>query len=257
MGDSLYDIMDLPEGLETPPYGFDWTGPVDHRAPSRMTPFKEALLGKTHNALTLLAAGSMIWAARRLSRAGDVTKLIQIAEVNLCWQASPLYFNRDSPYFFEEDEDEYGLIEEIVETIAMNGTTDFQRSPGRHNPFPPLQDTANIVALSQHVMGARFESAFKDWARGLVTRLAVIAPNPEQQRVDPPRPKDDGYSAYKARLIGPPLPPEAANLSLPFDPGMRAALYSAFLQRVDWAANPYLNPPDKMKALGFEGEPYT
>lgn len=254
MQDQFYSLIDLPAGLDQPPHGILWEGRDKHLAPTRDTPLKRAVLGRTNNALSLIIAASMIWAAKRLSLKGDVTKVLRVAEATLCWQASPRYFNDDSPYFFGDPG--LGLVERITETVAAKGTTDFQRAPGRHHPLPPLQDVADMVALTRHVLGERFDPAYKDWLRGLIDRLGGVAPRPGAPDDVWPELGTADYATRLSGVVGQPLPPEAANMARPFDPGERAALYSAFLRQVDWASNPYLNPPDKMKALGFDAEPY-
>lgn len=248
-------ILALPSNLDIQKYGFQWDGRDGHLHPIESTPLKRALLAKTNNALTLITAGSLIWTAKRISPRVDTTKILQAAEVNLCWQANQLYFDRESPKFFNDDISSVWLG--VVDSFGLKGTRDFHRTPRKHTAFPPLQDTANLISMTRHVLGPLFEADYKAWLESLIERLNEIAPNPHQNEEKPADSEDeDAWQEYLSRHMGPPLPLEAANMARPFDMDNRAELYSNFLQSVDWAANPYLASPEKMKTLGYVGEPY-
>lgn len=80
---------------------------------------------------------------------------------------------------------------------------------------------------------------FKDWRRGTIRRLTQSFP---LKREDP---------------LGPPVPREALDLTVDFDPKKTAESLAKFLAALDPKANPYLRPPHEMTAQGFEGTPYT
>lgn len=81
--------------------------------------------------------------------------------------------------------------------------------------------------------------SFRMWRRSTLLRLIKTHPRCEDEQ------------------LGSPVPREALDPSLNYDPEGSRAYLRAFLESLDCAANPYLASPKAMKAAGFEGTPYT
>lgn len=252
--DRLLRALPFPAGIEAGSVTFDWQGPDAHLAPLSATPLSEALKGKTNCGLVLLLAGSLLWTARRLARLTDAAPCVYAAETLLCWQSSPLYYDPDGPKQFQRP---MPVQREAAMTVCRKAAAIFMISPGRHIADPPIQLTENVIALTRFILGPELENPFRDWVRAVIDRLNALAPNPWQDfrgRFD--FATEEEYLAHKARNMGEPLPIEVANPETPVDPAALPALYDAFLERVDWAANPYLRSPDALREAGFSGTPY-
>lgn len=79
---------------------------------------------------------------------------------------------------------------------------------------------------------------FKTWRRFAIEQLAKNHP--------PTKKSPDGV----------PVPREALDPAFPYKPEMASELISAFLAKLDYMTNPYLQTPEEMKNAGFEGTPY-
>jgi hypothetical protein len=82
---------------------------------------------------------------------------------------------------------------------------------------------------------------FKSWRRNVIGRLT----------------KFYGSDADEPSWLGPPVPREALDLNVKFEPSMAPPMLSRFLAGLDPASNPFLTPAKEMVKLGFEGTPYT
>jgi len=100
--------------------------------------------------------------------------------------------------------------------------------------------TPEAVALSQlmlHVIA--HPDAFKNWRRFAIQRLDKLYPSTEQD------------------LLGRPVPREALNPDIKYDPATASALIDTYLRGLDPSLNPFLAKPADMVVAGFTGTPYT
>ena len=86
------------------------------------------------------------------------------------------------------------------------------------------------------------KEALKNWRRFVIRRLAAL-------RKKEPR--------NKTKRLGLPVPREVLDPNFDYQPAMAPELISSFLQKLDYASNPFLFSPEEMVKLGFEGTPYT
>lgn len=98
-------------------------------------------------------------------------------------------------------------------------------------------ETVNVSQLALYVLPD--PKPFKDWRRFVITRLAQL------------------YPANLSAPLGVPVPREALDPDLKFDPAHADAFIDTFLRGLDPQKNPFLAAPADMVAAGFSGTPYT
>jgi hypothetical protein len=89
---------------------------------------------------------------------------------------------------------------------------------------------------------------FRQWRDGCIERLEQHCPR---------SPNEEGDIFGDDHDLGPWVPRELFDLSLPFDSGDARTYTERFIQSLDYRANPFLHTPDEMRAFGdYEDTPY-
>lgn len=246
--DFLFAANFVPVDVAAHSFDFKWNGPEAHLAPARKTPLSKALLGKTNCALFVLTAGTLVWAARRMDRIADVLPALCMSEALLCYQDDANYVRRDRPNHLESAMTKQ---REIIETLCYETTAIFQATPGEHSSRPPIQAAENVISVTRHILGLDWEGPFRDWVKSTLSRLDQIAANPSQTFLSAyDFESDDDFAKYIIRNVGPPLPISVCDTGVSPEPASLRRQYDEFLGGVDWTSNPYLAPPEMMRALG-------
>jgi hypothetical protein len=104
------------------------------------------------------------------------------------------------------------------------------------NDDHPHIGAVSLANLAEHVMTN--PRPFQEWRERVIPRLEQLYPlNPRDTR-------------------GEPVPREALDPDLDFQPEQAPALIGGFLRRLDFNANSFLRSPADMRRLYFEGTPY-
>jgi hypothetical protein len=100
--------------------------------------------------------------------------------------------------------------------------------------------SSNVAPLSEiPIKILPHANAYKEWRRLSIHRLTQIYPMKEADR------------------LGPPIPRETFDHSIQYQPEMATGFIARFLKECNPKKNPYLNTPEEMIALGYQGVPYS
>jgi hypothetical protein len=201
-------------------------------------PMVETRTRKTTERVKLaFGAAAAEWVVWRLDGITDVIDILQFIEA--IWAAIIDYrYAREIPHKKPADEDPLRYI--LFVTWRDVNALFLRCQEGDGNP----DDCVQLSLLARHVLPKKHHGALKDW-------LTVIL----QERVKTLWPMDPDIEDPVIRQ-GSPVPREVFNPDFDFDPGRSTDLLQAFLEGLDYTANPYLRSPEEMKQLGFPGTPY-
>lgn len=101
---------------------------------------------------------------------------------------------------------------------------------------PPWR-AGRISKLAEHVISD--PTPYKEWRESIMKRLETLYP------LDPDE------------TLGEVVPREALDPDFDFNIEQTESLINKFLAGLDYNTNPFLNSPEKMLELGFEGTPYV
>jgi len=181
------------------------------------------------------SAGCAEWIAWRLSR--DFTSSILLDYIEAVragivdWKyLRPRSEVPDAPYLLK---DWTGPVRGPI-IMTCNGLDQVIRG-AKKGRIPGLSSTL-LSELALYLMPD--ERPFKDWRRFAVRRLAEFYPATET-------------------AIGPPVPREALDPDVEFDPSLAPEYIERFIKSLDPERNPFLQKADVLLAEGFEGTPYA
>jgi hypothetical protein len=250
----LFDRLKVPETIRATKIEFQYLGPQAHFAPTSVTPLQKAMYGKTNSAVITLIAGVTLIVARRLESVADTRLLHQLVEVLLCFEAAPGYY---SSYYTENPRPKRNDAEEVISGLFMEAGAVLVAKRGKHSNFPPMQALKNSVALAELVLGKTHRPYLREFLTSSIDALARVAANPNQVFTK----KSDyetqaEWEAVVRMNFGTPVPIEALDASRNLDREALAPLFNDFLKSVDWRANPYLTPLDRLRSEGAVTNPY-
>lgn len=109
----------------------------------------------------------------------------------------------------------------------------------------PAMNPCWAARFARHVLPDT--RSFDPWLDAVVDRLVPLYPAlPEAAR--------DWFDP--SRNLGPPVPPDVFDTTVPFDPARTDEHLARFLAMLDPRSNPFLCTPAEMRADGFAGRPY-
>ena len=241
------------QGLAGKPYP-KWDSYENHIGPLEGNPpLKKRLSGLTMMGEVTLAAGILLWAARRLEQDVDVTPLYQVAEASFAYQFSPRYMPRTRfERIFGPDDPPaesafFGLRQQMRRVTMADWYWDVYGNP--------TQDLFHMAWATNYIMAKADRKDFEGWLFATHERILGVAARPDEPRFK--MADFDTEKEYAARVAlhrGTPLPPDI--LSGPVE-GDLTALAHDFLRSLDPQTNPYLAPAAEMVEEGFDGQPYA
>lgn len=246
----------IPESIVGTPIDFPWLGDREHIGPTQtVTPLLEMLGDKTTCAHLSLGAGILQWACWRLAGHAEVDRELDFVEAIFAYQVDPRYLKEsarsgDKPF---DDTPASKALKEI-DWLMVKATNPERYWHSYYNPIMEVFHSAHVV---RHILSSSARKTFGDWLKAISKRLDEVAPKPDEPfRKLKTFATLEEYHAFTARHRGVPLPIQLLDPDFDYRPEQRETLIDAYLSRLDWKSNHYLNSPDEMRALGFEGIPY-
>lgn len=230
-------MLTIPEhirasGVAGAPITYKWHGTDDYNRerPELMSRFQTTSI----RGVLALASGIAEWIAWRLDELSSYHASLQFIEGVWAGQVAPEYLiGWDS----EHEPDLEGPAErplyhtcELLLKVYNRCDADDTGGASRWSVY--------LTYLARHVLPKPKTKVFDAWLVAALDRMAAAYP---RRKSDP---------------LGVPVPREALDIGVPFDPARSAELVGAFLAALDPALNPYLAPPKQMRADGFTGTPY-
>lgn len=217
------------KGMEDPSIHFSWD---EWKNPLRDNPGIQALqpllktLSKRANAALTTATGE--WIVRRFAPFHSIVEPLQCLEAAWAQQIDFRY-----SWDWELDASWTGPVKGPIR-VALDKVS-FAAQELRDDGDPSWS-AVTISGLAEYVLNNA--DAYTDWRNRVLARLEQLYP-----AIDDERP-------------GEVVPREALDPDLPFDPSQSELLVNEYLRTADVVSNPYLNTPEAMLELGFEGTPY-
>jgi len=251
----IIDTLDLPAGLADAPLTGPWRGPLKHIGPDRFTPLKQSLLDKTNGAIYALLSGVMLWGAERLRALTDVAPLEDLALALFCFQQDARYLRRPAKITDLDTIESRPRAEATVLYLLDSVYQDHIYERGMWSDLPMWGTAAEAINLVRHNLPASAATAFDRWLGRVIARLDRLAPFDDPGEV--PTFKSTAESqAWRAKVMGQPLPPSVLDLSVEPRPAKFADEWRGFLSSLDWAASIHLRPPKELAKAGVKGTPY-
>lgn len=111
-----------------------------------------------------------------------------------------------------------------------------------------------LAFLAEHI--TRRNAAYKTWLKQALARMAELSPMPASA-LDYMRTSSPTAKQRAAFDWGTPVARVQLDTSVPLDSVNAADSIDAYLRSLDPTTNRFLNTPEQMLELGFEGVPYT
>jgi len=188
----------------------------------------------TERAKLGFAAATTEWIAWRLNNVTDVSGLFQFTEA--LWAATV-----DYRYFREREQQQPDNNDSVANVLfsAWQNANALYRLCKEEDGH--AADCVRLVLLVRLVLPKKSQSAFKSWLE-FVLRQRVV---------------QFWRASESGGPHGSPVPREAFDPEVDFDPFDAPEMLRLFLESLDHENNPYMCSPEEMKRLGFEGTPYT
>ncbi len=252
--EKISQSLRIPDDFGVGEFPDNWTEVTDHTGPEGSSPLKAALIDKTQSALYAVYSGVLIWASRRLQHMTDTKSLEELAVALFCYQHDPAYLtsNRPRPRLLE-----ISTREKYEATVLYFEYAIFYErwsNNGDWPLFPNFAIVADAINLTRHHLGVRQRTLFDPWVEGIIVRMNALAPLPQHSEFRWDMPKEQ-KPAQRLITMGPPIPPQALDLSAGEKSIDLSKASREFLQSVDWKNNRFLKRPEDV-SLRFSGQPY-
>jgi hypothetical protein len=200
-----------------------------------------------------LEAGILLWAAARLRGHTDIRDALDLTEAAFAYQIDFRYVDVGSRREVPEQPAALSALAQVMRYTRLS------LDPSRywHDYYQPAREAFHSAHLVRHILPRSAQSEFAQWLQLVSARLHEVAPKQDDFREYDEFDSDEAYNAWVAPHRGLPLPPELLDPRYVYEPSTRQALVAGFVARLDPASNPYLRTAEAMRALGFDGEPYS
>jgi hypothetical protein len=241
----IKEFLQVPSDFSADDFPDAWSKPSDHVGPDDLTPLKAALFDKQQGGLYAIQSGVLIWGASRLESKTDVSALKELAVALFLLQQDNSYYRSPERRTNILEINEFEKYE-APGLYILDIFFDDRFYDGRRWPlYPHFSSLAQIVNLTRHHMGPAQRASFDPWLNGIIERMAILAPLPDTVDLPDEIPEDE-KEAQRVVTMGPAIPPQALDLSRPFQDHDPREAWIEFLTTVDWPGNRFLNPPESV-----------
>lgn len=234
-----------------------WKGALQHIGPvADATPLQVALLKKTNCALYMIYIGCVGLCIKRTGTIIEQKLSRRTVEMAYAYQ-----FDWRYPKLFgitiEDVENKADKVTAVRRSIAYFFFQIVKQASTFFTPDRPVSEVSFMINLTRHLCGPTNAKTIDGWVQGMIERMNAIAAFPGHNNPSIyDYPDRQSWEAATLQTHGTPLPPEVLDLSADLSQTNLRALAGAWLNKLDPAVNPLLQPPEAVLAKGFQGIPY-
>lgn len=216
---------------------FEWDDWNVHKADRPSDPIIVATTGKLWDRANIaFTVACAEWVVYRFRTLYDDMLPLDYIEALWAWNVDWRY----SIHFQPIDQEWLGPVLGPIELAILIANDAFENSAEQSST---AVDPSWMGNLAQHVLHDK--DPFLNWRAAILPRLEMYYEKPEE-----------GELLDGDQEPGPFVPREAFDPEFGFHPRMTDELIAKFIAQLDYTVNPFLRPPQEMRKLGFEGEPY-